>query len=414
MSDIFDITIIGGGPAGMMAAIVASESDKKICLFEKNKFLGQKLLLTGKGRCNFTTAKNIREIVTAFGKKGGFLYGALNRFSNQDLIDFFQKRGIKSEEERGQRVFPKNGNAKTVINCLQRDLRKNKVKVLRNAQIVKVTKQEDFFKLFTGHKKDFYTKKLIIATGGKSYPATGSTGDGYRFSKNLGHTISPVMPALVPLVVRDPDIRDLSGLSLKNVRLHLLADRQEVMNLFGEMLFTHFGVSGPIVLQMSKTAFIQIRMKKRVSLKIDLKPALSEEKLKKRLQREMEKIGKKEYQNLLATLLPKSLIPLVIKKTHIDQHRKVGSLTSNEKVKIVRFLKGFTFSVEKTMPIEQAIVTAGGVDIDEINSKTMESKIVPGLYFAGEVIGLEGPTGGFNLQKAFSTGWVAGRAAVAD
>ncbi len=396
----------------MMAAISAAEINKNICLLERNEELGKKLLMTGKERCNLTSSKTIREIVEAFGPpRSHFLFSSFSQFSNEDIIKFFEKRGVKTKIERGDRVFPADDRSESVLACLEKELRKSQVRIEYNFRVKKVTRDGKFFQIESETGDLITTENVIIATGGRSYPATGSTGDGYEIAKSLGHTINKLKPALVAMVVTDPELRALSGLALKNIELSFWASDQLIDSYFGEMLFTHFGISGPVVLTASKKIYEVLEKGVQVRAEIDLKPALDEDKLYRRLQREMETIGKKEYHSLLETLLPKSLIEYAIKKTEIDAHYRIGSLTREQKTSIVNFLKNFSFLISATMPIETGIVTAGGVEINEINGKTMESKLIPHLYFAGEIIDLPGPTGGYNLTKAFSTGYVAGRSA---
>lgn len=430
---IYDLAIVGGGPAGIMAGI-AAQADRardrparqqpklqamaggdrvKVCLLERNKSLGVKLLLTGKGRCNLTTSKTVLEIVKAFGPKGGFFHSALARFSNKDLINFFEGRGLVLKIERGQRVFPADDKAGSVLNILRNELFKSSAEVIFNFRVLKIKKEGNFFKIFGNNEQILLAKKIILATGGKSYPETGSTGDGYQFAKSFGHKISPLKPALAPLFVKNERIRGLAGLDLDNVDLTVLADKEPVATFFGDLLFTHQGISGPVVLELATKIYDLLQEKKEVFVSIDLKPSLDKEKLKLRINRDILQLAKKEYQTLLAGLLPKSLIPYFMEETKINEHRKNGSLSKEEKERLANLLKNFTFKIDGVAPIEQGIVTAGGVEVDEINQRTMESKIVPGLYFAGEIIGLTGPTGGFNLTKAFSTGWLAGKSALA-
>ncbi len=411
MKDIFDVLIIGGGPAGMMAGISASTNNKKICLLERNKVLGKKLLLTGNGRCNFTNAKPIPEVIEMFGKQGRFLYGALTKFSNTDLINFFEERGVETKTERGNRVFPASDRAYTILSCLKKELEKNKANIVYDFRVIKISKQKYDFRVLAKDGREIFSKKVIIATGGKTYEKTGSTGDGYWLVKNLGHKILPLKPALAPLFVKDREIRLLAGLSLENVRLTVFSDDQVINSFFGDMIFTHQGISGPIVLKTSKQVYDEIRKNKKIAAIIDLKPALNEKQLKERIYRGINQFPKKEYKSLLNNLLPRLLVLTAIKETKIDSHKKNGSLTKEEIIKIIRFLKDFSFVVDGVAPLDSAIVTAGGVDISEIDSRTMESKIVSRLFFAGEIIALDGPTGGFNLQKAFSTGWLAGKSA---
>lgn len=399
----------------MMAAISASANNGiRVCLLEKNKSLGKKLLLTGKGRCNITSSKDISEIVEKYGKRGGFYYSALTQFSNRDLINFFNERGVKTVVERGDRVFPQSGKADMVLECLIKELKKGGVVIEYFFEVAKIIKTKAIFEITSSKNGRFFARNVLICTGGMSYPATGSTGDGYQFAKQFGHTITPLSPALAALIVNSKKIRLLAGLSLKNINLTVLSNEKKVADIFGEMLFTHTGISGPIVLTISKLVYSELAKNNSVEVSLDLKPALDEKKLKRRIQREIEQIGKKEYRTFLIKLLPKSLISLTMDLTAIDRHKKVGSLTRKEQERLISFLKDFKFKIDQVAPIESAIVTSGGLSITEIESKTMQSKIVPGLFFAGEVIELEGPTGGFNLQKAFSTGWVAGKLALEE
>ncbi|PIS08984.1 aminoacetone oxidase family FAD-binding enzyme [Candidatus Beckwithbacteria bacterium CG10_big_fil_rev_8_21_14_0_10_34_10] len=408
MNNVFEVAIIGGGPAGMMAGIEAKTSKNKVIILEKNQSLGKKLLLTGKGRCNLTTSKEIPQIIDAFGKKGKFLYGALTRFSNQNLRQFFEEKGVKLKVERGGRVFPQSDKSKTILNCFEKELKKKKVKINFEFKVKKVIVKDNLFKLIN-QEETILAKKLIIATGGKSYPQTGSTGDGYLFAQALGHKIIRPEPALVPLIVNDKEINSLAGLSLKNINLSFFCEDKVFLKEFGEMLFTHQGISGPIVLEFSKEVYKKLNKGKKILAQIDLKPALEKSVLKKRIHREIEKMPKKEYQNLLRVLLPRLLIEYVLKITEVDKHLKNACLTEIQISNLINFLKDFRFEITGVMPLKTAIVTSGGIDINEINSKTMESKIVPNLFFAGEIIALDGPTGGYNLQKAFSTGWLAGK-----
>lgn len=410
MNNVFDTAIIGGGPAGMMAGIRAKTDQNSVVILEKNQSLGKKLLLTGKGRCNLTTTKEVSQIIDAFGKKGKFLYGCLSKFSNRNLMQFFEGKGIKLKVERGKRVFPQSNKSITILNCLKRELKKNNVQIYFEFNVNSIAVKNSLFHL-AGKKENILAKKLIISTGGQSYPQTGSTGDGYRFARSLGHKIIKPQPALAPLIVADKNITSLAGLSLKNVDLYFSTKDKVFLKEFGEMLFTHRGISGPIVLQSSKEVYKQIQKREKVLARIDLKPKLNKNVLKKRIHREIHKVPKKEYQSLLKLLLPRLLISYALKMTKIDKHQKNADLTEIQINNLINFLKDFNFAITKVAPLKMAIITSGGVDINEINSKTMESKIVPNLFFAGEIIALDGPTGGYNLQKAFSTGWVAGKSA---
>lgn len=405
----YDVAVIGAGPAGMMAAITAKNDNNRICLLEKNSTAGKKLLISGKGRCNVTTSKDIDEMVKAFGENGGFLYGVLSQFSNQDVIDFFESRGVALKEERGDRIFPVSNKSSSILYCLLEELKKRGVSLIYNFDIKKITKDNnDYFKIANG-KGCILSRKVIIATGGKSYPQTGSTGDGYRFAKIFGHEVIKETPALVPLIVKNDDLNQLAGLSLKNVELKFISNGEVFAHEFGEMLFTHKGISGPIVLKMSKKVYQELAGGNVVTAIIDLKPKLDGSTLKKRIISEIQIAPKKEYQTLLATLLPKLLIPYAILITQIDKHQQSSTLNKIQIASLNSFLKNFSFKIDDVESIDNAIVTHGGVNILEIDRKTMESKITPGLYFAGEIICLDGPTGGFNMQKAFSTGYAAGK-----
>ena len=410
MSNLFDVAIIGGGPAGMMAGISAKNSGNKICILEKNSSLGKKLLLTGRGRCNLTTSKEIPEIINAFGPKGKFLYGALTRFSNKDLINFFESRKVKTKIERGGRVFPESNKSITILKCLKNELKKRKISLYFNFDVKTVTKKSSCFYI-SSKLQTIKANKIIIATGGKSYPETGSTGDGYKFAKILGHKITKAKPALVGLIVKNKKINSLAGLSLKNISIYFLTDKGVFIKEFGEMLFTHKGISGPCVLKASKDVYENLESQKEVFAKIDLKPGLDRKKLKQRIHREISKSPKKEYQSLLKTLLPRLMINYAIHKTSIDKHKKTSQLNKPEIQRLIEFLKDLHFKIHATESLKKAIITNGGVNINEINSKNMQSKKVKNLFFAGEIINLAGPTGGYNLQKAFSTGWVAGKSA---
>ncbi len=408
MNNIFDVAIIGGGPAGMMAGISAKNSENKVCILEKNSSLGRKLLLTGKGRCNFTTSKEIPEIVEAFGNQGKFLYGALTKFSNKDLINFFENRKVKTKIERGSRVFPESNKSITILKCLENELKKKKVNLYFNFNVEIIAKKSNYFYI-SSKSQTIKANKIIIATGGKSYPETGSTGDGYKFARILGHKIIKAKPALVGLVVKNKSINSLAGLSLKNISIYFSTDSKPFIKEFGEMLFTHKGISGPCVLRTSKDVYENLKNQKKVFAKIDLKPSLDQKQLKQRIHREISKSPKKEYQSLLKTLLPRLLINYAIYKTSINKHKKTSQLNKSEIQKLIEFLKDLRFKIHAVEPLEKAIVTNGGIDINEIDSKNMQSKKVKNLFFAGEIISLVGPTGGYNLQKAFSTGWIAGK-----
>ena len=415
------VIIIGGGPAGMMAAINAAKNNSDVTLIEKMSMLGRKLLITGKGRCNVTNGIDISEFINNIPGNHTFLYSALYSYTNTDLINFFESNGLKLKEERGNRIFPSTDKSVDVLNVLKKELKKENVKVLTNSKVKQIILDElSEEKKVSGVKLDsgeiIFADKVILATGGKSYPATGSTGDGYKIAQELGHTITKIRPSLVPLEIKDTNLcKTLQGLSLKNVSIKILdiTKQKTIYEDFGEMIFTHFGVSGPIILSASAHL---IRYKNidnllnecKIKLVIDFKPALSEEKLNLRIIRDFEEISNKEFKNSLNKLLPNALIPVIISKVCIDDKKKIHQITKEERMRLVGILKNFEITIKDFRPIEEAIITAGGINTKEINPSTMESKIVKGLYFAGEIIDVDAYTGGFNLQIAFSTGYIAG------
>ena len=411
------VIVIGGGPAGMMAAITSAEQGNEVVLIEKNKVLGKKLSITGKGRCNITSSLNIDEFIKNTPGNGKFLFSAFNIFSNKDIIHFIENQGIKTKVERGNRVFPVTDKAQDVVNCFTKKLKELNVSICLNTLVKDILIDNDnkAIGVMTNNEK-IKADKIILATGGKSYPLTGSTGDGYKFAKKLGHTITELKPSLVPLVTYEAEMhKTLQGLSLKNVEIKLIdiSKNKEIYNDFGEMLFTHFGVSGPIVLSASSHLVRYKNIKellenKQIKLLIDFKPALSKEKLNQRILRDFEEEKNKSFKNSLDKLLPQKLIPEIVNKSNIDPNKKVNSITKEERENLLKTLKQFEVTIKDFRPIEDAIITAGGISIKEINPKTMESKIINNLYFAGEIIDVDAYTGGFNLQIAYSTGYVAG------
>jgi predicted Rossmann fold flavoprotein len=403
-----EIIVIGAGPAGMMAAIKASEKGQVI-LLEKNNILGKKLLITGKGRCNLTNAGTIEEFIDAFGRNGKFLFSAMSNFSNTDLMSFFESRGLTLKTERGKRVFPASDRSHDVLNVLEKELSDCGVKVYTEFAVKKIKTLENGQFEVSSETQKLISDKLIIATGGKSYPKTGSTGDGYAFAKNLGHTITPLSPYLIPLETNQEHIKEMMGLSLKNVTLSVFVNGKKKAEEFGEMIFTHFGISGPIVLTISKYVVdAHKRSKNSVVCMIDLKPALSAEDLDKRLLRDFEKYQNKQYKNAFDDLLPKKMIPVFINLLGIAEDKKVNQISKEERKNIVTLLKSFPVDISGVRPLSEAIITSGGVSLKEVDPGTMESKIVPNLFFAGEILDLDGITGGFNLQESFSTGVLAG------
>ena len=405
------IIIVGGGPAGIMAAIRAAENGAAVTLYEKNNSLGRKLRITGKGRCNLTNLADTNEIVKNIVGNGKFLYSALKNFSAVDTINFFENLGLKTKVERGNRIFPESDNAADVIEVLTRQLAILNVDVQLNSRVDGIFENGGKIIGVEVHKKFISADAVILATGGASYPATGSTGDGFKFAKNLGHTVTPILPALVPLEVEEDFVRDLQGLSLKNVRVTLKADGKIIEEIFGEMLFTHFGVSGPIILTLSRAVAKLLAEKVFVELSINLKPALTPEQLDARILCDFQKFQRKTIKNALIELLPSKLITPILDLSYIAEDKKVDAVTKDERRRLLENLRGLTLTVTKTRPLAEAIVTAGGVDVKEVNPKTMESKLVKNLFIVGEVLDVDGYTGGFNLQAAWSTGNIAGLAA---
>lgn len=398
------ILVIGAGPAGLMAAGTLAERGFDVTLADKNEKTGKKLYITGKGRCNVTNECDGKEFLASVVSNPKFLMSAINAFDSYDTVDFLQKNGLNTVTERGNRVFPASQKSSDVIKTFTDYCRKNGVKILLSAKVVGVKSDgEDFVVSFSDKTERF--QKVIVATGGLSYPSTGSTGDGYEIAKSFGHKIVKPVQALVPIELNEPWVQKLSGLSLKNVRCSVTAGEKEIASDFGEMLFTHKGVSGPIILSLSSK--INRLNPNGLKLVIDLKPALSDDVLDARLQRDFAELNLKQFKNSLDGLLPKSLVPVIVGLSKIDPEQKVGQITREQRKNLVHLLKNLTFSVKKPAGFEEAIVTAGGVDVKEINPKTMESKLQKGLYFVGEVLDVDALTGGFNIQIALSTAYAA-------
>lgn len=420
-----DIIVIGGGAAGMMAAVTAARNGHHVILVEKNEKLGKKLFITGKGRCNFTNAGDREDLMNSVVTNRKFLYSAFNQFSNYDTMGFFDELGLAFKVERGNRVFPESDHSSDVIGALSRELKRLGVTVKLNTEVVRTdVKDGAFYSVTVRHSgdtvhgpaafgahaeqslKELKADAVIIATGGKSYASTGSTGDGYRFAKMLGHTVSPVLPALVPFTVGEEWEQKLQGLSLKNVRVRVLDGSQEVYSDFGEMLFTHFGVSGPTVLSASSYAAPLIK-ERPLTLEIDLKPALDEKQLDERLIRDFDTQKNKSFKNSLDALLPKKLIPVVVELSGIKPEQKVHEITRQERQKLAGLLKNFRLTLTGLRGLNEAIITQGGVSVQEVNPTTMESKKVRNVFFAGEVLDVDAVTGGYNLQIAWSTAYAA-------
>ena len=412
------VVIIGGGPAGCMASIMASKNGNDVILLEKNEKIGKKLAITGKGRCNVTYEGDNEDFLNNVVNNSKFLISSINAFNNKDLLEFLKEIDVKTKLERGNRIFLKSDNALELCQKLKNEMKKQNVKVINNAAVKKVTLSDNNkFKIETLDGRKITADVCVIATGGKSYPATGSTGDGYSIAKSLGHSINEIKAALVPMKCYELDeCRNMQGLTLRNVSIKVYdldKPKKPIYEDFGEMLFTHFGITGPIVLSASskingvKNLDEKLKQKK-IKFVIDLKPALSNDVLYKRIGRDFEKYANKEFKNSLNDLLPKSIIPVVISRSKIDSDKKVNQITKEEKQNLVKAIKEFEFNIQSLMNVETGIVTAGGINPKEIDPKTMQSKIVNNLYFAGEVIDVDAYTGGYNLQIAFSTGYVAG------
>jgi len=416
------VVIIGGGPAGMLSAISAGTNKNDVTILEKMNMLGRKLLITGKGRCNITSSIPIDEFIKNVPGNGKFLYSCLNNFTNEDILNILKEEGLQTKVERGNRVFPITDKSQDVLQALLNRLKKLKVKIEVGANVKEILTEQDIVNgvkyIQGGKEKVIKADKVILATGGKSYSATGSTGDGYELAKKVGHTVTEIKPSLVPISTKGKDLeicRRMQGLSLKNVAIKIkdAKNNKIIYEDFGEMIFTHFGVSGPIIL--SGSAHL-LRYKKEdirqgnIKLIIDLKPALDVQKLDDRILRDFSLEKNKIFKNSLDNLLPQKMISTVIELSGIDQNKKVNEITREERVRLVQLLKNFEITLHDFRPIEEAIITAGGISIKEINPKTMESKLIKGLYFAGEIIDVDAYTGGFNLQIAYSTGYTAGGA----
>ena len=403
------IIVVGAGPAGMMAAIRAAENGANVTLLEKMKKPGRKMMITGKGRCNITNAADVPEIIRNIHGNGAFLNSSMRTFDNQDVMEFFRQQGVPVKVERGNRVFPVSDKAQDAVDAMVHRLHELGVKIELEMPVADILTQDGRVAgVRTKSGAHYKANAVILAVGGASYPGTGSTGDGYEMAKKLGHTIVPLRPSLVPLETEEEWVKDLQGLSLRNVRVTLLANNEKVQEMFGEMMFTHFGVTGPIILSLSRKAAECLAAGKYVELEINLKPALTPEKLDARIQRDFDKYIRKSLKNGLVDLLPHKMIEPLLDYAFLDPDRPVNQVTAAERHRLVEVLQHLILIVTKTRPLSEAIVTAGGVSVREINPKTMESKLVSGLYFAGEVTDVDAYTGGYNLQAAFSMGNAAG------
>jgi len=408
---IYDIAVVGAGPAGTMAAIRAGQLKKNVVLIERNDSIGKKILLSGRGRCNISNTAPVDKFIEKFGKQGAFLRPAFFTFFNQDLIDFFESKGLELKAERQGRIFPVTDSAHSVVEVLKEYLLENRVQILYNMRLRDIKRENGFFQLYIEADGRVAARKVILTTGGASYKMTGSTGDGFRIARRLGHTVVPLKPGLIPLRTRESWIKKLQGLTLKNIRITFVYGKKKIVSDVGEFLFTHFGVSGPLVLDLSNKIISILEEYKEVHLFIDLKPGLNPEQLEKRLLDEFNAKGNTELKNIMKSLLPHSLIPVFIHLSGIQPEKKANQITQKERRLIMDLLKAFPLTIIGSLPIEEAMITDGGISIKEIDPRTMESKVIPGLYFAGEIIDGCASSGGYNLQKAFSTGYLAGEKA---
>ena len=411
-----NVIVIGGGPAGMMAAITAAEYGNNVTIIEKNSDFGKKLLITGKGRCNITSSLYMSEFIKNTPGNGQFLYSAFQNYTNTDIIDFLKNQGLEVKEERGNRIFPVTDKSIDVLNCFKSKINELKIKKLFNTRVQKILVQNGEVLGVRTEKEIIQTDKIILATGGKSYPLTGSTGDGYLIVKNIGHKVTEIRPSLVPLVIYEKnECKEMQGLSLRNVGIKIIDESKNklIYEDFGEMIFTHFGISGPTILSGSAhlvryKEIDNLMKEQKIKLQIDLKPALTEEQLDERILRDFKEFKNKQFKHALDKLLSQKMIPIVIEKTKINEEKRVNEITKEERRNLVKVLKKFELTIKDFRPVEEAIITSGGINIKEINPKTMESRLVKGLYFAGEIIDVDSYTGGFNLQIAYSTGYTAG------
>lgn len=409
----YDVIIIGAGPAGMMAAIRAAESGAKAALFEKNKQLGRKLILSGQGRCNLTNVNDLADSLKCFSKTGNFLRDAFAGFFNRELMEFFEKRGVSLKVERQNRVFPESDKAYDILEALQQELKRLNVKVFCSAPAYNILVENGSVSgVLLEDRETIKTKKVILATGGVSYQDTGSSGDGLKIARKAGHKITDLRAGLVPLVTGENWVKDLQGLALKNIRFFVYADGKERFESdIGELMFTHFGISGPLILNLSSEISDFLHDKKEVAVYIDLKPALSQSVLEKRLLEDIRINGRMDLKNMLRDYLPQRLVEAFMHLLSLDEKIPANQLSKEGRTGLIRLFKKLPVKIERTLHIEEAMVTKGGVSVKEINPKTMESRLIKGLYFAGEIIDVDAVTGGYNLQAAFSTGYLAGESA---
>jgi len=408
----FDVIIVGAGPAGLLAAGRAAELGNKVLVLEKMRQEGRKLLITGKGRCNITNDAVIGEFITHVYPNGKFLRNAFSKFYSKNIIELLSKYGVESTLERGGRYFPASNSSADVLRAFLSWVKELKVKIKVGQKVEKLIVDNNAIVGLKSNGETYYSKNVIIATGGKSYPATGSNGEGYELAKQVGHTIEKVMPALVPLETEGKTAQSLQGLNLKNVQASVWVNNKKLGEDFGEMIFTHFGLSGPIILTLSRIVVAELHKNNKVEMSIDLKPALDEQKLDKRLIRDLNEHGKKKLVNIFKYWLPSTMVPVFIDLLKFNPEKECHQVSAKERKKITYLLKNLQFKVSNHRSFKEAIITSGGISTKEISPKTMESKLVKGLYFAGEIIDLDAETGGYNLQIAYSTGWLAGNSCV--
>ena len=405
-----DVIVIGAGASGLIAAGIAAQQGKSVLLLEKKTRPAIKLSITGKGRCNVTNSADLKEFVDNFGNNGKFLYSAFSKFFNTDTINFFEELGVKCNLERGGRYFPESNDAHDVVNALIKFVKNNNVKIITGSEVTKfVYKDKKIESVLLKNGTQYSAANFILATGGKSYPLTGSTGDGYNLAKSAGHTIIKPQPALVPLVSDDKTLKQLNKLKLKNIEISVLANNKIVTKLFGEIEFTVFGLTGPLILTVSSQVFSLLEQKKSVEISVNLKPALDDKQLDDRLVRELNNFGNLPVRNMLKTLLPVQMIEPFMDKNNIKWTETCSSINKEKRKKIFDGLRNIKFKIISTRPIDEAIITKGGISLKEVEQSTMKSKLIENLYFCGEILDIDGPTGGFNLQAAFSTGYLAGQ-----
>jgi len=404
-----DVIVIGAGASGLIAAGICAQQGHKVLILEKKTRPAIKLSITGKGRCNITNSADIREFVEKFGNNGKFLYSAFSNFFNIDTINFFEKLGVQCRLERGGRYFPLSNDAHSVVNALIKFVKDNNVKIITNSTVTKfICENKKIKSVILKDGTQYFANKFILATGGKSYPLTGSTGDGYDLAKSLGHTIIKPQPALVPVVSNDEYLKLLNKLKLKNIEISVLADNKVITKLFGELEFTIFGLTGPLILTISSKIFSLLEEKKSVEIYVNLKPALDDKQLDDRLVKELNNFGNMPVRSMLKTLLPMQMIDVFMKKNNIKRTEICSSINKEKRKKFFDGFRKMKFRIISTRPIDEAIITKGGISLKEVEQKTMKSKLIDNLYFCGEILDIDGPTGGFNLQAAFSTGYLAG------